>query len=280
VTDAANQKSISKQNHFSPDERQSILDQLVASLQEDQKIGGVLVVGSGSEGFEDVYSDIDLCVVIVQPQDVYPVFHEWGTRLKQLLPVFYCGESVRGPNSYLWVLLLECFLELDIGFLCLDDLEARRGRWKTAFDRSGRIEAIMQTSWASRTGPDVQEAYRRRVDWVWHNVIHATVAAQRGQKWRALCELEQVRNQAIELRGLREGLETRRFRHVDKMSGEFLSDVERSLVMDLTTAEIMRALREAVKCFFTEARHFDQVLRSDRAQRLEEKLNEYLALFE
>jgi len=269
-----------KQNHFTPAERQGILDQLLAALGEDPRVAGVLVVGSGAEGFEDVYSDVDLCVVIDQAQNVQPAFREWGEKFRASLPVFYCGESIRGPNSYLWVLLLDNFLEIDAGFLCLDDLSARRGRWKTAFDRSGKIEDIMRTSWANRTGPDLHESYGRRVNWVWHNVIHATIAAQRGQWWKALYELEQVRNQAIELRGLREGLETKRFRHVDRMSGEFLADVGQTLVARLGTAEIMRALRAATGCFFDEARRMDEMLELDLAGRFEGKMLEYLELFQ
>lgn len=133
-------------NHFSPAERQGILDLLLAELEGDREILGVLVVGSGAVGFDDVYSDIDLCVVIAESVDVHRKFQEWGLKIEALLPVFYCGESVRGRSSFLWVILLENFLEIDLGFLCLDDLEARRGRWKTVFDHSGRIERIMERS--------------------------------------------------------------------------------------------------------------------------------------
>jgi predicted nucleotidyltransferase len=173
------QTNDSRQDHFSLVERQRIVDTLLAALREDERVAGVLVVGSGSEGFEDIYSDVDLCVVIGQAEDVRPAFQEWGNKLEELLPVFCCGESVRGPNSYLWALLLDNFLEVDVGFLCLDDLYARRGRWKTVFDRSGRIEDIMHTSWANRAQPNYQEMYDRRVSWVWHYIIHATIAAQR-----------------------------------------------------------------------------------------------------
>jgi hypothetical protein len=87
------QALVSRPNHYSPTERQDIPDQLLAALRKDQNITGVLIVGSGAEGFDDVYSDIDLCAVIAQARDVHPTFQEWGEKLNQLLPVFYCGRS-------------------------------------------------------------------------------------------------------------------------------------------------------------------------------------------
>ncbi len=266
-------------NHFSPAERQGILDRLIAALEEDQAVAGALIVGSAAEGFDDVYSDIDLCAVVAHPEDVYPTSQAWGSRLEQLLPVFFSGDLKRGPNSYLWVVLLENFLEVNLTFQHLDDLRARRGRWKVAFDRTGKIEGIQQASATDRPRTDLQEAYYERVRWVWHYVMHATVAAQRGQMWRALHELEQVRTKALELRGLRDGLETKRLRQVDQMAPAFLSGMEQTLVARLERPEIMRALTTATDHFFREARQVDEMLGLDLAQRFEVKTQEYLELF-
>jgi hypothetical protein len=266
--------------HFSPSERQQILDRLLSSLRGDQRVQGVLTVGSGSEGFADIYSDIDLCVVIAQGEDVYSTFESWREKLEQLLPIFYCGKSIRGVNSYLWVVLLENFLEIDVGFRSFEDLEARRGRWRTEFDHSGKIEGKMQTSWASRSGPGFEEVYDRCVKWIWHNVIHANVAVQRGQMWRALYEIERIRHQTVELRGKREGLETKRFRHIDRLPREYLLEIERTLVRELEPAEMMRALREATASFFVEAKHWDTMLNREWAARFERKLTDYLESFE
>lgn len=280
MTGNRNRTEDSKRNHYSPTERQEILEKLLEALREDQRVAGVLIVGSGSEGFEDIYSDIDLSIVIEHAQDVYPAFQEWGTKLKGLLPVFCCVESIRGPNVNLWVILLDNFLEIDACFHCLDDLTASKGCWKTAFDRSGKIEGIMQTSWANGSPPNFREVYDRRVSWVWYYAIHATIAAQRGQCWKALYELEQVRSAAIELRGLREGLETKRFRHVDQMPEEFLSGIGQTLAASLETPEIMRALRVATELFFYEAKRLDEMLKLDQAKRFEKKVLEYLELFQ
>ena len=267
-------------SHYSPATREAILECLLTALQSDKRLAGLLVVGSGAEGFEDDHSDIDLCAVTTSADEVRPAFQEWGEKIHEMLPMFHSLESPRAPNVYLWVFLLENFLEIDLCFLCLDDLRATRNRWNTIFDRSGRIESIMQSSWENRPKPDLEEAYRYRISSIWHCIKHATIAVQRGQPWRAIFELELIRNRTIELRGLREELETKRFRHVDQMPENFLMDLEKTLVLSLRSADVMNALKAATACFFTEARQYDAVLNLELAHDLETKMKAYLELFE
>ena len=266
--------------HYSPATREAILNRLLTALRSDKRIVGLLVVGSGAEGFEDDHSDIDMCAVMTVADDVQPAFQEWGVKIREMFPVFHSLESVRGPNVYLWVCLLENFLEIDLCFLNLDDLRATRNRWKTVFDRSGRIESIMQSSWENRPKPDLEEAYCSRLSPIWHCIKHAAIAVQRKQPWRAVFELEQIRNRTIELRGLRDGLETKRFRHVDQMSEDFLTGIERTLALSLKDIDIMNALRAATACFFQEARYFDKMLDLKLAARFEAKMKAYLERFE
>lgn len=265
--------------HYSPATREAILNRLLTALQNDKRLAGLLIVGSGAEGFEDAHSDIDLCAVTTLADDVRPAFQEWGVKIHEMLSMFHSLESPRAPNVYLWVFLLENFLEIDLCFLCLDDLRATRDRWKTVFDRSGKIESIMQSSWESRPKPDLEEAYRSRLSSIWHCIKHATIAVQRQQPWRAIFELELIRNRTIELRGLRDELETKRFRHVDQMSKDFLIEIERTLVLSLNEVDIMNALKAATTCFFREARQYDEILNLDLAESFETKMKAYLKLF-
>lgn len=280
MTKYTNQTDINHTAHYSPTTREEILNRLLTALQTDERLAGLLVVGSGAEGFEDEHSDIDLCAVTTSADDVRSAFKDWGVKINEMLPVFHSLESVRGANVYLWVIFLENFLEIDICFLCLDDLRATRNRWKTVFDRSEKIEDIMQSSWKNRPKPDLEEAYHTRISSIWHCIKHAAIAVQRKQPWRAIFELELIRDRAIELRGLREELETKRFRHVDQMSEEFLERLEGTLVLSLRSTDIMSALKAATACFFREARHFDEMLDLRIAESFETKMKAYLALFE
>jgi len=265
---------------FSPEERQQVLDRILAALRTDSRIAGVVIVGSGAEGFEDGYSDLDLSVVVAVDDDVLPVYREWKSRIQELFPVVSCFQTAYGPYSYLYGFFLDNFLELDVGFLCLNNLRAKRGRWKVGFDRTGKIECIMQSSWAGGERPNIQEIYLSRLNSIWHYITHVVASVERGQPWRALHYLEEVRNRTVELAGLRRGLETRHFRQVDQLPEECRFELQQTLVSSTEATDIMRALRKATTCFFREAQALEETLGLTLASSLEVKLREYLDLFD
>lgn len=235
-----------------------------------------MLVGSGAIGFDDVYSDIDLSVVVAAEDDLAAVFREWRGRMEKVLPVIHCVKVTYGPNNYLYAFLLDGFLELDVGFLCLANLSAKRERWKIAFDRSGKIEAIMQSSFEKRPQPDIRATYLSRINSIWHYIIHVVAALKRRQPWKALHYFEDIRNRTVEFAGLRRGLETKHFRQVYQMPDEFLAELQQTLLSSTDTADILRAPKAVTLCFFGEARGFDKMLGLDVASNLEAKMQEYL----
>ena len=140
-----------EQGLFSPAERAGVLRTLIHSLRADERIAGVVIVGSAAEGFDDRHSDIDLSVVAEHRDDVEPVFHEWGDRVSAILPVVHRFEARYAADSLLFGFLLENFLEIDMGFLWLGNLVAKRSRWEVAFDRSGEIRDVMARTWETRS---------------------------------------------------------------------------------------------------------------------------------
>ena len=164
------------------------------------------------------------------------------------------------PDSFLRGYLLENYLELDIGFVHLGNLAAGKWRWRVAFDRSGQIEGIQQRTWAAHQGPDVRAEYDKATGSIWHYVLHVAVAARRGTVWRALHDLDTVRQMAIAMAGLRHELNVKRARYADELPAEFRAALERSLPGSATPGAVMRALRAATECFFSEARAVAQAL--------------------
>lgn len=261
---------------FTPEERQQTLDQMLTALQTDDRIAGVLVVGTGAVGFADRYSDIDLAVVVHTAADAPPVYDYWRAEFKTRLPVRHDFEAPRGPNIFLFGLLLDHFLEIDASFQCLDNLVARRARWCIAFDRSNRIAEIMQTSWDTREEPDRQEQYLRWLKSIWYYITHVTIHAQRGHLWRAVLDLEDLRHRTVILAGLRHDLETRHYREAHRLPPDFLDALQGTLVTSLDEADIIRALRAAIDCFFHEARALDALFGLNEAPPLETAMWEYL----
>ena len=262
---------------YSPEYRQSTLDRVLDALEADERITGVLVVGSGSVGFDDDYSDIDLCIVCPDGQTL-SIYQDWRERFEKLLPVIGCSPVTYGPHSHLYALLLDGFLELDAGFIGMGSLAAKRERWKVAFDRSGNIADIMTRNWANRPQVDLKSEYLRRADGIWHHILHVRQALRRRQVWRARHYLETVRNLIMELAGIRLGLEMNHFRDADKLPNELLSDIEQTIPTGIMEAEILHALACAVDCFFREAYVWDKMLDLQNAEILKPRMYEFLHL--
>jgi hypothetical protein len=207
---------------------------------------------------------------------VRSAYEHWRAQFKNLLPVRHAFEAPRGPNIFLFGLLLDHFLEIDASFQCLDDLIARRARWRVAFDRSGQITHIMQASWDARESPDIQATYLRWVKSIWYYITHVAIHVRRGHLWRALLDLEDLRHRAVILAGLRHSVETEHYREVHRLPPDFLAGLEYTLVTRLDEAEIMRVLRAAVDCFFSEAKALDSLLGLDMAPALEADMHAYI----
>ena len=53
------------------------------------------------------------------------VWDDWRQRIRELVPVWACSEVVHNPESTLLVLMLEGYLEVDLGFISLAEVTAR-----------------------------------------------------------------------------------------------------------------------------------------------------------
>lgn len=62
---------------FSLESRSDILKTICDKLNEDSRITGVILVGSGAYNFKDKYSDIDLAIVSKESENLAEVFNDW-----------------------------------------------------------------------------------------------------------------------------------------------------------------------------------------------------------
>ena len=167
-----------------------------------------------------------------------------------------------------------------MGFLCLDNLVARSDRWKVVFDRTGRIEGILGKSWQDRPSPDVRTQYLERFNGVWHQITHVAILVKRGQPLRAIHYLEELRNDTVEIAGLRLGLRSDNFRDVDSFPAAFRRRLEKTLMARAEKGEILITLKVATLLFFDEAEKIERKLGLSSASALRVKMLDYLALFE
>ncbi len=146
--------------------------------------------------------------------------------------------------------LLETFLEVDVGFARAHEVEA--------------VAAIPPFDAAAK------------LDFIWHDVIHAAVALDRGRPWRALWYVERLRNGALELAAGRLGFDLRHFKDADRLPPETLAGAEAAVAAGPSQEQIWPALRAATAALFAEGRRTHPEL----SDKLERKLSQFLDLIE
>lgn len=254
------------------------LERLETALRADDRVGGVLLVGSGAYGFYDELSDLDLAVVVQRNVDALTIFKDWHSKLHSVLPILWCFTDIRGPEVGLYAVILSDFMEVDISFQSLTALSARSPNWRILFDRTGEVERIMGGVSEDGTRVELQERYLRRLDSIWHYVTHVAILIKRGQMWRALHYLEELRNRTIEIECLLSGCRTGHFREVDRLPSDRLAALERTLVGSTHPDDVVRALKAATQCFFETAARVEQECGLNKAEKLRNAMEEYLQI--
>jgi len=251
---------------FRPKEREETTERVSRLLRDDSRVEGTVVVGSLASR-PDRWSDIDLEVVVADNADLAAVAADWVNRLYEALPVLHHFETAFG-DTLVRGFLLENLLEVDLAFTLRAHFEVW-GPARLAFDRSGRIETILEMpttldpnppSWASEAG------------FAWHDVLHACTAVRRGRLWQALWYLQRIRNRTLGLAQERHGFYADFFDHVDDLPIEELIPLEDSLVASLDPESLRAAIEVATRAFLVELRRGEPAL----CNRLEGPLLEFV----
>ena len=230
---------------FTAEDRERTTSKVVAELTKVSGVERVYPFGSTAQGTADRHSDVDIAVVVEETAEVSAVAAKCTQLLLSALPVFHYFEQDLGVAEVRGF-LLDSFLEIDLGV-----------------GPPGAVEA------ATKVQPvDV----RGKLDFVWHDVIHAAAAIDRGRPWRALWYVERLRSGALELACNRLELDPRHFAGVDDLPGQSLAAAFLGIAPSLSDEDLWSALRGATDAFFSEAANENPEV----TVKLRHKLTEYL----
>jgi predicted nucleotidyltransferase len=228
---------------FTPEEREEVATRLLDLLREDERVDRAELSGSGTSGYIDRWSDVDLFVTVAAGADQREVADSWIPRLYEALPVVHHFAVAFGEH-HVRGFLLENLLEVDVGF---QPAVSEEGEWP---------------------GPDPG----REAGFGWHDVLHAGVAIARGRPWRAQYYIGLLRWRTLTLATDRLGHDFSEYKGVDDLPAELLDGLEEALPRSLERDELVRATRAATAAFLGELR----LHRQDLAERLEPSLSSFL----
>jgi Nucleotidyltransferase domain len=166
------------------------LDGLLAAVQADPRIVGLLLAGSTATGEMDEFSDVD--TVIVSTDESHPELlagaQELAAGLGPLL-VAFTGEHVGEPRLLI-ALYGPPLLHVDLKFVGLSDLAARVEDGVVAWERDRLVSAALVGSAAVWPMPDPQWLEDRF--WVW--VHYGAAKIGRGELFECLDALGLIRS--------------------------------------------------------------------------------------
>ena len=244
---------------FTLEARDQLRDELIATVQADERITGAALTGSAAAGAEDRWSDIDLALGVAGGADRGRVVADWTERL------YREGGAVHHLDVYLGdtlfrVFLLANTLQVDLAF------------WPAAeFGAIGPTFRLLFGTANERPVRPPPAAALIGMGWLY--ALHARSSIARGRAWQAEYMISGMRDQVLALACLRHGAPAVEGRGIDSLPPEATAAVAAGLVRSLDAAELRRAFGVVTDALIAEVGRAD----ADLADRLSAPLKELTA---
>jgi hypothetical protein len=226
---------------FTPEERTHLRLDLLECAARDCRISGAAITGSAAAEREDRWSDIDLAFGVFDAAELPNVLSDWTTRMYDQHSALHHLDVKSGAWTYR-VFLLPSTLQVDLAFVSGTEFRALAPTFRLMFGRAN------EPRHASPPQPlDI-------IGLGWLYTLHARSCIARQKLWQAEYMISGIRDHALALACIRHGLAAAHGRGIDQLPSGVTSQLERSLVRQLDTTELLRAFRVVTDCLLSEIR--------------------------
>ncbi len=232
---------------FTPEERTSLRDALIAAARADPRVTGAALTGSGSVGVDDRWSDIDLALGVAGGADLGRMISDWTERLYQGCGAVHHLDVSRGETLFR-VFLLANTLQVDVAFWPEAQFGAHGPTFRLLFGRAN----------PPRERPPPEAAVLIGMGWLY--ALHARSSLARGRVWQAEYMISGMRDQVLALACLRHGAPAAEGRGIDTLPPEVTAAVAAGLVRSLEVAELRRAFGVVTDALLAETGRSDAEL--------------------
>ena len=242
---------------FTPEERDRLRAELVATAREDPRIQGAALTGSAATGLEDRWSDVDLLFGLHPGSDLPSVLADWTALMYGQHGAVHHLDVTFGGTVYR-VFLLQDGLQVDLAFAPAAEFGARAPSFRLLFGATAELPQV---------SPPAAE---HLIGLAWLHAVHARACIARGKLWQGEYMVSGLRDHILSLACVRYGLPALQGRGLDHLPAEVTAPLKAALVRHLDAEELRRALRVGVEALLAETRMADEAL----ATRLQEVLTE------
>lgn len=220
---------------YTAEDRSNLLAGITASLKNEPEFEGLLLMGSGAEGFTDLYSDIDMMagcfsadVLSHAGQKLQFYFRQAGACL---IHHRFWTETVLGLSVY-----YENGLSVDISFMPTEELPIRSSPVQILFSKTNRFRAAASEPAAITAA--VTDPYALFLE-----LRYTAIALCRGNLILADIAMNRARQIILNLQTARESKKLHQFKAYHSLSRDFLDALEETY----PTARTVEAYRSAME---------------------------------
>jgi hypothetical protein len=255
---------------FTVEERDALRERLLRLADEDEHLVAGAVVGSLAVDGGDRFSDLDLTFGIADHVPVADVLEDWTRTLIDELDAVHLADLERGATSYR-VFLLPDALQFDLSMTPAAQFRPAGPRFRLLFGETAADEVEVSTPPVAGelfipTPPVAEDLF----GWGVIYALHARACIERGRVWQAEHYVGAVRDHALSLACVREGLPAVQARGYDDLSAETLARFEAAHVGALEPGALRAALAAAVLALMHEGAEVRLPHADTVAQRLAE----------
>jgi hypothetical protein len=226
---------------FTVEQRDALREHVLQLAEEDERVVAGAAVGSLAVDGGDRFSDLDLTFGIADHVPVADVLDEWTRKLIDELDAVHLADLERGPTTYR-VFLLRDLLQFDLSMTPAAQFRPAGPRFRLLFGETAAGESEVSR-------PPVAG---HLFGWGVIYALHARACIERGRVWQAEHYVGAVRDHALSLACLRQGLRAVQARGYDDLSAETLARFEQAHVSAIEPGPLRAALAASVLALMRE----------------------------
>ena len=201
---------------FTVEQREALLERVMRLAEEDERVVAGAIVGSLAVDAGDRFSDLDITFGVADHVAVAVVLADWTRSLVDDLGAVVLVDLERGPTTYR-VFLLPDTLQLDLSMTPASNFRPAGPRFRLVFGETAGGESEPTVGTLFIETPAVAGDI---FGWGVIYALHARACIERGRIWQAEHYIGAVRDHALSLAALRQGVTAVQARGYDDLSAE------------------------------------------------------------
>jgi hypothetical protein len=231
---------------FTVEQRDALRDRLLRLATEDERVVAGAAVGSLAVDGGDRFSDLDLTFGVADHASIVDVLDDWTRTLVDELDAVNLADLERGPTTYR-VFLLPDALQFDLSLTPAAQFRPAGPRFRLLFGETAAAHtSTPKAPVAGQIFPPTPAVAADLFGWGVIYALHARACIERGRVWQAEHYVGAVRDHALSLACLREGLAAVQARGYDELSAETLARFEDAHVGAVAPVALRAALAASV----------------------------------